>query len=136
MPKYRATLAQNLRGYRHLDFEASDDDAAKRYLVQNWETNIDWEGLCTDCNDFPVTDVEDAILMLDRFTGEERYTKEVDDEITLASQRPYAWDAVQFVKDMANFTTYTIDTSDDQLEDCIVTMNKMIERAKKMLKSD
>lgn len=99
MPHYRATLAHNVRAYRHARFEAaSDEEAIAKALTLN-----EWDQLDTDDNDFDDADVGDQIIMLDQVDATTQLigVRTVEDEIGIPNQMPYGRGARDLVQALA-----------------------------------
>lgn len=125
MPKYRATLAENIRAYREMEFEAPSDIAAKTHAING----IDWGDI--EPSNYDSADHEERSIMLDDITNiTSEDPRVVDDEIAIPGDEPSYDDLAEFVKRVAALAeegSYSspVDTLDSLINDARLALGEI-----------
>ncbi len=123
IPDYVATLASNQRAYQTWEFQAANDDEARRFLWEREKAGaIPWDS----DGDIADADVLEPIMWLDRRIAGSRQREDVEDEIHFPGVLYYQ-DAAAFVKKVAALS------EDGAYENAIETLDRLILEASTLL---
>ena len=116
MAEYVATLASNQRTYQTWEFQAANDEEARRVLREREKAgSIPWEA----DGDVAEAGVREPIMWLDRRIEGSSQREDVEDEISFPGVLYYQ-DAAAFVKKVSAFS------KEDAYENVIETLDLLI----------